>query len=145
MAGEPKVLSGARAILRINNQITVYALSVNYQVVTEVQTINAIDQTLPTELAPTNIQVACTVSVFRIPRQSAAFLGLQANILNLMHQGYCSIEIQDRGTNETILYIPKAMLTKRASSLQARGISGETWSFTGIGYRDEQEPKKPTA
>ena len=141
--GVPKVFSGARAIIKINNEVLVYALSVQFQVVTDVTTIWEIDNPLPVELAPTTMQVSLTVSSFRVPRNSATMLELAPTMSNMLHQGYLSVEIIDRGTNECLIYIPKATITKRTSGIQARGIVGETWTMTGIGFWDERRPMVP--
>jgi hypothetical protein len=142
MSGIPKIHTGARAIVKINNELMVYALAVQYQVVTEYKPIQGIDNPLPEELAPVNIEVSCILTNLRVPRQSASILALQPTMLNLMHQGYVSIEIRDRVTNDVMLYIPKAMLIKRTGAISARATGGETWFFVGIGYWDERDPEK---
>lgn len=140
MSGAPKIFSGARAIITINGPLIVYALSVNWSIVTEYKPIQGIDNPLAEELAPTNIEVMVTCSVLRVPRESASVLGIEPTIMNFMTQGYSSIQIQDRGTGEVILFVPRAMLIKRTGAVAARQLSGETWTFRGLGYWDEKIP-----
>lgn len=140
MSGRPTIFSGARAIIKINEQLTVYALSVQWNVTTEYKPIQGIDNPLPEELAPSNIAVDVSCSTLRVPKYSASVLGIQPTITNFMTQGYCSITIQDRATGETILYVPRAMMVRRSGAVSTRQLSGETWIFRGIGYWDEQAP-----
>lgn len=121
----PKVHSGARAILKIDNQVAVYATNVSYSITTDFKEIQGIDNSLPDELVPTSIKVEVTCTNFRVPKESASALGLQPTILNHLHQRYINIEIRDRGTNDVILYVPKALLTNRDGQI-GQGIKGGT-------------------
>jgi len=142
----PKVHTGARAILKINEQVMVYALSVQWDIMTDHKVINTVDNPIPEEIAPTNIDVRVTCSTLRVPKESASVMALQPTILNSLHQAYVSIEIRDRGTNDTILYVPKALLQRRTGAVASRSIASETWVLRGIGYWDERTPEaaKPT-
>jgi len=137
----PKVHSGARAILRVNNKLVVYALSAQWRISTDYKVVQGIDNTSPQELAPTSIQVQVVCTTLRVPKVSASTLALQPTMLNVLHQGYVSIEIRDRGTNDTILYIPKAMLVNRTGAVAARQLATEIWTFKGMGYWDERKPQ----
>lgn len=141
-AGIPKVASGARAILKIDDNVFAYATSVSYTVDTDWKPVMSIDNSLPEELIPTNIQVSITCTNFRIPKESASVLALQPTILNHLHQGYISVEIRDRGTNDILLFVPKAMITRREGGVGARSLAHETWTMVGIGYWDERPPEK---
>lgn len=141
----PKVHSGARAILQIDDTLMIFATSVTYSIMTDFKEINTIDNSLPEELAPTNIKVEVRCSNLRVPKESATVLGLQPTILNHLHQKYVSIEIRDRGTNDTMLYVPKAMLVSREGSISNRQLAGETWVLKGIGFWDERTPQASTA
>jgi hypothetical protein len=139
----PLVFTGARAIININNRLTVFATDVSYQVETEFRTINEIDSSVPNELSPGKINVNVTVSSLRVALNSVSVDRIQAKINNNMSQPYSSIEIKDRGTNQTILFVPQAQLVRRAGSVRARGLGTESWTFIGIGYWDERTPKAP--
>ena len=141
----PKVVTGARAILKLDNSVMVYATSVSYSVETRYEEVREVDNSLPVELVPTQIKVAVTCTNFRVPQESASVLALQPTILNHLEQRYISIEIRDRGTNDIILYVPQAMLVARRGSIGARSLASETWELVGIGYWDERTPEKPAS
>ncbi len=141
----PKIHSGARAVIRIDNRLVVYALSVQWKINTDYKVIQGIDNVLPQELAPTSLQVQVVCGVLRVPKISASTLALQPTLLNVLHQKYVSIEIRDRKTNDTILYIPRAMLVSRGGAVAARQLSTEVWVFRGIGYWDERKPEAAPA
>ena len=138
----PRVHSGARAILTLNNKVLVYAMQVSYDITTNIEEIHAIDNPLPEELAPTQIKVRVTCGVLRVPRESASVLALQPTILNSLHQPYTTIEIRDRQTDDVILRVGRAMMTRRTGQIATRQLAQETWTFVGIGYRDERAPQE---
>ena len=138
----PRVHTGARAILKLDGNVSVFATSVSYSIDTEYKEIQTIDTSLAEELVPTRISVSVTCTNLRIPAESASVLALQPTILNHLHQGYISIEIVDRLTGETMLFVPKAMLIRRDGVIGTRGLAQETWTMTGIGYWDERPPEK---
>lgn len=140
----PRVLSGARAILNFNGQLAVFATDVSYIIETEFKPVLEIDNYLPAELAPGRIMVEIVCTSLRIPFGGPAVDLLQPTIQNAMSQPYTSIEIRDRGTDQTILYVPKAMLTRRSGRVGTRSLATETWTFSGIGYWDERAPGKPS-
>ena len=141
----PRVLTGARAILKMNNEVTVFATDVSYVLDTEFKAINEIDNSLPNELAPGQINVSVIVTNLRVSVSSSASIAqIQPTILNNMSQPYTSIELKDRATNETILYVPQALMTKRSGKTSKRALSTETWTFTGIGFWDERTPAMAT-
>lgn len=137
----PIVFSGARAILNLNGQLTVWATEVSYVLETEYKPVLEIDNSLPAEIAPGRINVQVTCSSLRVPNTSPTVNLLQPTILNAMTQPYTSIEIRDRGTDTTILKVERAQLTRRAGRVSARGLSAETWVFVGIGFKDERNPE----
>jgi hypothetical protein len=140
MSGTPKIFSGARAILTINGNLIVYALSVNWSISTEYKPIQGVDTVLPDELAPGSMSVTVTCSMLRVPGSSASVMGIEPTIANFLTQGYSSIQIQDRGTGQVILYVPRAMLVKRTGAVAARQLSSEQWTFVGLGFWDERTP-----
>ena len=139
--GFPRVHTGARAILKIANNLIVFATNVQYSITTEYKEIQGVDNSLPEELAPTKISVTVRCTSLRVPQESASVLALQPTILNHLQQKYLSIELLDRGTNETILYVPKAMLVERSGIVATRQMANETWVLKGIGYWDERPPQ----
>jgi len=118
-----------------------FATKVQYSVQTQFHEISTIDNSLPEELAPGNIVVEVRCTSFRVPKESASALAIQPTILNHLQQQYVSIEIRDRGTDDTMLFIPKAMLVDRTGVVEARRLANEIWTLRGIGYWDERPPE----
>ena len=142
----PKVFTGARAILRLNGNLVVFATDASYTIETEYKPISEIDNSLPAELAPGAVRVQVTVSNLRVPFGSPTVDRLQPTILNVMTQPYAMLELRDRGTDSTILRVPKAMLVRRSGHVSARAMATESWTFIGIAFWDERTPaqaKKP--
>ena len=137
----PKILTGARAIIKIDNSLVVFATSVSYTVTTDYKEVQGVDESLPEELAPTNIRVEVRCSNLRVPMESAAVIGVQPTILSHLQQRYVAIDIRDRATDKTILYVPKAMMISREGTIASRQLTNETWTFRGIGYWDERPPQ----
>lgn len=138
----PKVNSGARAILKIDGNLMAFATSVSYTIDTTYKEIQGVDNSLPDELVPETIRVELTCTNLRVPKESASVLALQPTILNHLHQKYLSVEIRDRGTDDVLLYIPKALLVQRSGVIGSRALANETWVLKGIGYWDERPPEK---
>jgi len=139
----PKAITGARAIIKVNDQVMAFATSVSYVYETEYKEIQGVDNSLPEELAPTNIKVEVRCTNIRIPNESPTVSGIQANVYSHLEQSYVSIELKDRKTDAIILFIPKAMLVRREGTVASRGLASETWIFKGIGMWDEREPEQP--
>jgi len=138
----PRIVTGARAIIQIDSSMVVFATSVNYSVDTDYKEIQGVDESLPEELAPTSIRVEVRCTNLRVPMESASALGLQPTILSHLQQRYVSIDIRDRVTDKTILFVPRAMLTRRDGTIASRQLATETWIFKGIGYWDERTPEE---
>ena len=139
--GFPKVFTGARAIISMNNRVIAYATSCSYMYDTEYKPQKEVDNSLPAELTPGAINVQVTCNVTRVPLQSATGMALQPTIANNLSQPYMSIELKDRATDQTILFVPKAQLVRRAGGVNVRQMSSETWTLAGIGFWDEREPE----
>jgi hypothetical protein len=139
----PKALTGARAIIRVNGEILAFATSVTYTFDTQYVQIWEVDSSSAAELAPTKMNIEVTCTNIKIPDQSPTKSGIQANFWSHLKQCYSSIEILDRNTDELILFVETAMLTRREGTINSRGIATETWVFKGMDGWDEQEPYDP--
>lgn len=138
--GAPLVFSGARAIINISDRLAIFATEASYTIETAHRPLLEVDNSLPNELAPGLIRTQVTVTNLRVPFNSPSVDRIQATINNNLTQPYVSIEIKDRSTDATILYVPQAMLTRRSGNIRARSLSSETWTFSGIGFWDERLP-----
>ena len=137
---QPQVLAGYRTILKINNNIFAAGFVVDYMLETSEVTISGIDNVVPSELAPDKIVVTMNLKVYRTPdndptSQLVTPLGDQANSLNAFSQSpYITIEIRDKVTDKTIVYLPRAWVFRRSGSVDAENLLVETWSIKSIGF-----------
>jgi hypothetical protein len=139
---KPHIFSGARAILTFNGNLVVYATEVSYTIETENRPLYTIDNSLPEELVPGRIIVQVTCSKLRAPLDSASVEGIQPTVLNNLTQPYTTIQLRDRATDQVILFIPQAQMIRRSGRVGAKDLATETWTFSGLAYQDEMEPKK---
>ena len=139
---EPKIFSGAKAILKINQKLLVFAQDCSYSINTDVSEIETIDESVAEELAPSRIRVEVTCTKFRIPGETAQALKAQPGVLNNLIGQYSTIEICDRSviSNGTILYVPRAKMVSCTGGAGSRRLSTETWTFRGLGWWNETEP-----
>ena len=138
-----KYLSGARCILRMNNQVVGFAFGISWTRSTDATEINTIDDYLPYELAPSRITVNGTLSMFRIPGSGPGVKGMQTSVLNFMQQRYIEIEVRDTHTDNLIFFTKKAMVTSRTEYIKSDALAEMTLNFKAIGYADELVPLEP--
>ena len=136
-----KYSSGARCVLKINNQIVGFAFQISWRINTVQEEIFTIDDYLPYELAPRRISVEGTLGMFRIPGQGASAEYIQSNLLSFMTHRYISIEVRDSATNDLLFYTPKAAITSRMEDIKSDDLNRVTMSFKAIGWQDEKVPK----
>lgn len=136
----PKVFTGARAIIKLNGDLMVFATDVSYSIETEYKPLREIDNSLPAELTPGQIAIQVVASGLRIPFGSPTMSRLAPTIMNAMTQPYCTIELRDRLTDATILYVAQAQMTRRGGRVSSRSMANETWTFVGIAWWDERKP-----
>jgi hypothetical protein len=114
----------------------------DYNIETQETTIHGIDGVLPSELAPSKIEVTMNIQVYRTPDNDPvdgriAPLGDRGNDSSqkdFQVTPYISIEIRDRTSDKTVLFLPRAWVLSRSGSAQAEGILTETWRIKSIGY-----------
>lgn len=135
-----KYASGARCILKINNEIAGFAFGVSWRITTMATEINTIDDYFPYELAPQRIQVEGTISALHIPGQSAGTQLWQPDSLSFMFHKYITIEVRDITTDALLFLTTKAVITSRAEDIRVDQLSSVQLSFKAIGFRDEREP-----
>lgn len=139
----PKILTGARAIIRMNGDVVVFATDVSYSIEHEFKPLIEIDNSTPAELTPGRTSIQVVASGLRVPNDSPTMSRLAPTVANAMTQPYCTIELRDRQTDATILYVDRAQMTRRTGRVAARGMATETWTFIGIGWWDERNPGTP--
>jgi hypothetical protein len=136
-----KYASGARCVLKINNQLVGFAFSISWRINTQSIEINTIDDYLPHELAPQRITVDGSMGMLHIPGQSVGISLWQPDLLNFLYQQYISIEVRDSATDQLLFYTNKAMITSRAEDIKVDSLANVQLSWKAIGYRDERVPE----
>jgi len=138
-----KYLTGARVTLRINKKLVGFAFGISWNITTQQQEIQTIDDYLPVEIAPQRIHVTGSINCLHIPGQSPTKEQYQANVLSFLAHQYIEIEARDAQTDEILFYTPKAAITVRQEDLQAGQLGKMTLQFLAIGWSDELNPTVP--
>jgi hypothetical protein len=137
---QPLVLAGYRTILKINNSVVGAGFVVDYNIETSEVTISGIDNVVPSELAPDKITVTMNIRVYRTANNDPvagliAPLGDNANQLDAFTKSpYISVEIRDKVTDKTIIFLPRAWVFRRSGTVDAENLLIETWSIKSIGF-----------
>jgi hypothetical protein len=137
---QPQVFAGYRTVLKINNDIVGAGFVIDYTIDTSEVTISGVDNVVPSELAPDKIQVTMNIRVYRTADNDPvsnliAPLGDNAHQLDAFTKSpYISVEIRDKTTDKTIVYLPRAFLFRRSGSVDAENLLVETWSIKSIGF-----------
>lgn len=134
-----KYASGARTVLRINDEIFGFAMSISWNIETTVTEIRTIDDYLPVELAPKHIIVTGTIGGLMIPGSGPSRNDIQANIINFLQQKYMTIEVKDSQTDNLLFFTTKAMVVSRAESLSSEQLGGVTLNWRAMGWKDDKE------
>lgn len=138
-----KYASGARCILKINNNIAGFAFGISWRINTMATEINTIDDYLPYEIAPQRITVEGTISALHIPGKSVGTELWQPDVLSFLMHKYITIEARDIVTDDILFLTTKAMITTRLEDIKVDQLSNVQLNFKAIGYRDERDPAFP--
>lgn len=138
-----RYLTGSRAIIKINNKLFGFAFGVTFNITTDAEEINTIDDWTPYELAPSRIRVTGTLSMFHIPGKTPTRELVQANVLSFLFHKYVTIEISDQTTGQKIFKTERAVITGRRQTIQAGEISTITLDWKAIGFIDDLTPFWP--
>lgn len=139
-----KYASGARCILKVNNQIAGFAFGISWRINTMATEVNTIDDYLPYELTPQRITVEGSISALHIPGFSAGTELWQPDVLAFLMHKYITIEVRDIATDDILFMTTKAMITSRMEDIKVDQLSQVQLSFKAIGFRDERDPTLPT-
>lgn len=126
------ILSGADIKLYINNKLYKVVQAVSLDVDYGEEATYGIDSPWPQEIFGGRITCKGSVKGLRIKYSG----GLQAHNIrpsftDLAASPYISIRIQDRGTGEDILFIPKAKTSRESHSMAIKGTYKLNFDFTG--------------
>jgi hypothetical protein len=136
----PQVISGARTILKINDEIFAAGFVLDYTIETDAQVIQGIDSVFPEEIAPQVIGVSMNIRVYRNIDNDPVSLEIAPKSEKMSAQKdflkspYIQVEIRDKITEKTIFYIQRGFLVRRSGSMESIGLLTENWTIRGIGF-----------
>jgi hypothetical protein len=131
------VFTGARAIFRLGGTKIAYASNVSYNENIQYEPINVLDKLEVEEHAEVGYTVDFQCQTFRIPDGSVKQVGIMSRLEDILTQGELTAEIEDKNTGLILLNMTGVKLQARQSSVDARGVMTETWSFVGRKALDE--------
>ena len=138
---QPKIMSGARAVVKINGLVAALCVNVSYEITTDWTEIKGIDEMIPNDLVPNSYSIKGTMSLYRVPGSSPVDMYLQQDMFRGIIWPYSTIEIRDIRTDELILLVNRAAITNRSESYVKGQLTTTVLSFIGMGFRDESMPK----
>jgi hypothetical protein len=139
-----RFFSGARAVIRINGKLLLFANSISWSIGTEYSEIRVIDNYMPEELAPKFISVSGSIGGFKIPGKSVYRDNHQTNVLSFLFNRYIEIGCRDAATNEMVFFTKKAVITSKRETAHASQLATCNLDFKAIGWVEEVSPKYPS-
>jgi len=132
-----KVMTGAKAIFRVNGSQIAYASNVSYNENIQLEEVNVLDKLEVEELAEVGYRVDLSCQSFRVQNQSVKQLGIMPRLEDILTSGELTAEVIDRGSNVVLLFMTGVKLESRQTTADARGLMTETWNFRGRKSSDE--------
>lgn len=133
-----QVMTGAKAIFRLNGIQVAFASSCSYTEDIQLEDVNVLDRIEVMEHAEVGYRVTLTCQTFRVQNQSVKQLGIMPRFQDILTTGVIGAEVVDRVTNTVLLLMQGVKLESRQSQVDARGVYTETWNFRGITSSDER-------
>jgi len=131
------VMTGAKAIFRLNGVQVAYASSCTYNENIQLEEVNTLDHLEVIEHAEVGYRVDMSCQTFRVADKSVKQLGLMSKLGQILTQGELTAEVIDRVSGATLLLMEGVKLESRQTTVDARGLMTETWSFKGRKSSDE--------
>jgi len=134
----PKIMTGARAIFSIDNEVVAFATNVGYRIAIPHAPINVLGRYSAARQEPLGYDVTVNAGVLRFtspggkgnaPDKAST---IQPTLNDIINKDDITIEIKDRKTKETVLLVSRARLTDRGGNMGARDLLTENWTFVGI-------------
>ncbi len=128
--------------ISFNGQPYAFGSVLDYNIDTQVSEIIGLDSVLPIELAPERLRVTMGLKIFRSidndPSADGILFqkGLRSDLdqEDFLKQPYITIEVRDRQSDQTIMFIPRALVSSRTASVDSEGLMTENWNIIGIGF-----------
>lgn len=134
------VMTGARAVFRIAGNQVAFASNVSFNESIQYEEINVLDQLEVAEHAEVGYKVDLQCQNFRVPGKSVKQLGIMKRLQDILTQGELTADVIDSiKENSIILFMTGVKLQARQTTVDARGVMTETWSFVGRTSTDEDE------
>ena len=126
-------ISGAQILVFLNEKKFTTTQAVNFSIDYGETPIFGIDSPFAQEIATTKVTVSGNLNGLRL-RNSGGIQALNGRslITDLISSPYVSIRIQDRVSQEDILFVPRCKIGNESHSVAAKGIYHLNVSFIGI-------------
>jgi len=127
------MLTGAQVKLYIAGKLYPEVQNLSYTIDYGEQEIYGIDSIFPQEVRTTRMSVQGAVSGVRV-KFSGGTQGANARprINEIFNSPYVAIRVQDRFTQQDIVFIPQAKITSEQVTVPAKGVVKLNFSFKGI-------------
>lgn len=137
--GTPFSIAGAHLKVYVNGKLLGYATAVPaWNVRSEWGRLREIDSVMTRQMAPRVFEVSGVVQVLRGRATGGAEgAGLVASGENMLRQKYCTIEIQDRITQDLVYRALRCTIQQQQWKMDARGLVQGSFSFDGIAFSNE--------
>lgn len=128
-------LTGADIKVYINNKVFPYIKSINLKIDYGEQEIKGIDSPFPQEIASAGLTIRGSVTGMRV-KLSGGLQAANMRPLNLATDiaanPYISIRIQDRSTQEDIIFIPNAKVSAESHVIAVKSSYQLNFDFVGM-------------
>lgn len=126
-------ISAAQIIVYLNEKKFTTTQAVNFSIDYGEQEIMGIDSLFPQEIASTRVTVTGNLQGLRL-RNSGGIQAMNGRplLVDILSAPYVSIRIQDRLSQEDIIFIPKAKISNESHSVSAKGIYKINFTFKGM-------------
>lgn len=134
-----QVMTGPKAIFRLNGTQVAWASSVEYTEEITYEEVNVLDNIAVQENAEVGYKVSLTCRNFRVAGFSpkGPLYNFMSKLQNILTQGVLTAEVIQATDNSVILSMEQVKFASRQTTVEARGIMQETWTFNGIKATDE--------
>jgi len=135
----PKIMTGARAIFRINGKIVAFATNVGYRIAVPHGAVNVLGRYSVARHEPLGLDVTLTAGTMRFTGKggtgnspAAPGIAIFPRVQDIINKEELSIEVIDRATDEVVVLVSRARMTERSGTMGARDMLSEAWNFVGI-------------
>jgi hypothetical protein len=134
MSGQQNILTGAGCKVAINGIVIGFATGINWTRSAGTKPIYEIDNNLIVDQIDTTFIVTGSMTGFRLRGvgnlEAQSIVGLD-NVQNIFKRNFCSIQVIDRTTGNTIANINNVMFDNDSWSVGAKSVIGFNVQFKG--------------